>query len=79
MVQLIVFLPLIAAIVAGLGGRWIGNSAAKFITTAALFVGAAREFDQTGAVAGAGLLLLLVPGVDELLADAVLAGAGTST
>ena len=39
-VLLIVFLPLIAAIVAGLGGRWIGNTAAKVITTGALFVGA---------------------------------------
>jgi NADH-quinone oxidoreductase subunit L len=36
----IVFLPLIAAIVAGLGGRWIGATAAKVITTGALFVGA---------------------------------------
>jgi NADH-quinone oxidoreductase subunit L len=44
MVQLIVFLPLIAAIVAGLGGRWIGNFAAKFITTAALFAGAALSW-----------------------------------
>ena len=33
-VLLIVFLPLIAAIVAGLGGRWIGRTAAKAITTA---------------------------------------------
>ncbi|MES2001849.1 MAG: NADH-quinone oxidoreductase subunit L [Pseudomonadota bacterium] len=37
---LIVFLPLIAAIVAGLGGRWIGNTAAKILTTGALFIGA---------------------------------------
>ncbi len=44
MVQLIVFLPLIAAIVAGLGGRWIGNFAAKLITTAALFIGAALSW-----------------------------------
>jgi len=38
-VQLIVFLPLVAAIVAGLGGRWIGNLAAKLVTTGALFAG----------------------------------------
>ncbi len=38
MIQLIVFLPLLAAIVAGLGNRMIGNFAAKLITTAALFV-----------------------------------------
>ncbi len=38
MVQAIVFLPLLAAIVAGLGNRMIGNFAAKLITTGALFV-----------------------------------------
>jgi NADH-quinone oxidoreductase subunit L len=37
-VQLIVFLPLVAAIVAGLGNRMIGNFAAKAVTTGALFV-----------------------------------------
>src|SRR5579872_5923050 len=37
---LIVFLPLIAAIVAGLFGRWIGKTAAKAVTTGALFIGA---------------------------------------
>ncbi len=36
----IVFLPLVAAIVAGLGGPWIGKTAAKAITTGALFIGA---------------------------------------
>ena len=44
MIQAIVFLPLIAAIVAGLGGRWIGAFAAKLITTAALFIGAALSW-----------------------------------
>ena len=38
MVQLIVFLPLLAAIVAGLGNRAIGNTAAKLVTTGALFL-----------------------------------------
>ena len=38
--QLIVFLPLLAAIIAGLGGRWIGKTAAKVVTTGALFIGA---------------------------------------
>jgi NADH-quinone oxidoreductase subunit L len=38
--QLIVFLPLLAALVAGLGGPWIGKTAAKAVTTGALFVGA---------------------------------------
>src|SRR5689334_13445613 len=36
----IVFLPLLAAIVAGLFGRWIGATAAKTVTTASLFIGA---------------------------------------
>ena len=36
----IVFLPLLAAIVAGLGGRWIGKTAAKAVTTGALIIGA---------------------------------------
>src|SRR5689334_7344810 len=39
-VLFIVFLPLIAAIVAGLFGRWIGRVPAKVITTASLFIGA---------------------------------------
>src|ERR1041384_40451 len=38
--ELIVFLPLLAAIVAGLFGRWIGKTAAKVVTTGALFIGA---------------------------------------
>ncbi len=38
MIQLIVFLPLLAALVAGLGGRMIGNSAAKIVTTGALLI-----------------------------------------
>jgi NADH-quinone oxidoreductase subunit L len=44
MIQLIVFLPLVAAIVAGLGNRAIGNTAAKLITTGALFVSAALSW-----------------------------------
>ena len=36
----IVFLPLVAAIVAGLFGRWIGKTAAKVVTTGSLFIGA---------------------------------------
>jgi NADH-quinone oxidoreductase subunit L len=36
-IQLIVFLPLLAAVVAGLGNRLIGNTPAKLITTGALF------------------------------------------
>ena len=37
MIQLIVFLPLLAAIIAGFGNRAIGNVPAKIVTTAALF------------------------------------------
>jgi NADH-quinone oxidoreductase subunit L len=36
----IVFLPLVASIIAGLFGRWIGKTAAKVVTTGALFIGA---------------------------------------
>jgi NADH-quinone oxidoreductase subunit L len=43
-VLLIVFLPLLAAIIAGLGGRWIGATAAKALTTGSLFVGAALSW-----------------------------------
>ncbi|HWH16811.1 MAG TPA: NADH-quinone oxidoreductase subunit L [Allosphingosinicella sp.] len=43
-VTLIVFLPLLAAIVAGLGNRAIGNFVAKLITTGALFVSAALSW-----------------------------------
>jgi NADH-quinone oxidoreductase subunit L len=39
-IHAIVFLPLIAAIVAGLGGPWIGKTAAKVVTTGALMIGA---------------------------------------
>ncbi|WP_156255997.1 NADH-quinone oxidoreductase subunit L [Sandarakinorhabdus oryzae] len=41
MIQLLVFLPLLTALVAGLGGRAIGHTAAKAITTGGLFVSAA--------------------------------------
>jgi NADH-quinone oxidoreductase subunit L len=43
-IQAIVFLPLIAAIVAGLGNRMLGNLAAKLITTGALFVSMALSW-----------------------------------
>jgi NADH-quinone oxidoreductase subunit L len=36
----IVFLPLLAALIAGLGGPWIGKTAAKVMTTGSLFIGA---------------------------------------
>ncbi len=43
-ITLIVFLPLLAAIVAGLGNRMIGNFAAKCVTTAALFLSCALSW-----------------------------------
>ena len=39
-----VFLPLLAAIIAGLGGRVIGKVPAKVVTTGALFVSAALSW-----------------------------------
>ena len=44
MIQLIVFLPLLAAIVAGLGNRMIGNVPAKLVTTGALIVSCALSW-----------------------------------
>jgi NADH-quinone oxidoreductase subunit L len=44
MIQAIVFLPLLAAIVAGLGNRALGNTVAKAITTGALFVACALSW-----------------------------------
>ncbi len=43
-IKLIVFLPLLAAIIAGLGNRMIGNFAAKIVTTAALFASCALSW-----------------------------------
>ncbi|MBO9378468.1 NADH-quinone oxidoreductase subunit L [Sphingomonas histidinilytica] len=44
MITAIVFLPLLAAIVAGLGSRMIGNVAAKTVTTGALFASCALSW-----------------------------------
>ncbi|MEQ8412606.1 MAG: NADH-quinone oxidoreductase subunit L [Erythrobacter sp.] len=43
-IHIIVFLPLLAAIVAGLGNRGLGDFAAKTVTTGALFVSAALSW-----------------------------------
>ncbi|MEK6638570.1 MAG: NADH-quinone oxidoreductase subunit L, partial [Pseudomonadota bacterium] len=43
-ITLIVFLPLLAAIVAGFGNRMIGNTAAKIVTTGALFTSCALSW-----------------------------------
>ncbi len=44
MIQIIVFLPLLAAIVAGLSNRAIGNVPAKLLTTGALFISCALSW-----------------------------------
>jgi NADH-quinone oxidoreductase subunit L len=44
MYQAIVFLPLIAAIIAGLGGRWIGVKPAMAVTTGAVMASAALSW-----------------------------------
>ena len=43
-IHIIVFLPLLAAIVAGLGNRMLGNTLAKSVTTGALFVSCALSW-----------------------------------
>ena len=57
MIQALVFLPLLAALIAGLAGRVIGTVAAKVVTTGALFVSAALSwaiFLEIGMGGGAG-------------------------
>jgi NADH-quinone oxidoreductase subunit L len=62
-VLLIVFLPLLAAIIAGLGGRIIGKTASKVVTTGALMIGALLSwpifFTYLGGNAGAEVVPVL--------------------
>ena len=44
MILLIVFLPLLAAVIAGLGNRLLGNTVAKVLTTGALFASCALSW-----------------------------------
>ncbi len=44
MIQLVVFLPLLAFLIAGIGNRAIGNVAAKSVTTGALFISCALSW-----------------------------------
>lgn len=54
MIQAIVFLPLLAFLVAGIGNRAIGNFAAKAVTTGALFISCALSWVVfTGLIGGA--------------------------
>jgi NADH-quinone oxidoreductase subunit L len=57
----IVFLPLIAAIIAGLGGRWIGKTASKVVTTGALFIGAFLSWPIFFSYIGSGAQPTVVP------------------
>jgi NADH-quinone oxidoreductase subunit L len=44
LIQILVFLPLLCSAIAGLGNRFIGNFAAKLVTTAGLFVSCAAAW-----------------------------------
>jgi len=57
----IVFLPLIAALIAGLGGRWIGKTASKLVTTGALFAGVALSWPLFIGWLGGGAEAEVVP------------------
>ncbi len=63
-IKLIVFLPLLAAIVAGFGNRMLGNFAAKLITTGALFVSAALSWPIFIAFLGGHAESQVVPVLD---------------
>ncbi|WP_439546021.1 NADH-quinone oxidoreductase subunit L [Sandarakinorhabdus sp.] len=64
MIQLLVFLPLLTALVAGLGGRAIGHTAAKAITTGGLFVSAALAWVIFGGFWLDGAAAYTVPVLD---------------
>jgi NADH-quinone oxidoreductase subunit L len=60
-ILLIVFLPLLAAIVAGLGNRALGNVPTKVITTGALFVSAALSWPVFFSYLGGSAAPVVVP------------------
>ncbi|QDP20311.1 NADH-quinone oxidoreductase subunit L [Sphingomonas xanthus] len=60
-ILLIVFLPLLAAIVAGLGGRLLGNMLSKLITTGTLFIAAALSWPVFLSYLGGGAEAQVVP------------------
>ena len=64
MITILVFLPLLTALVAGLGGRSIGHTAAKAITTGGLFVSAALAWVVFGAFWLDGAAAYTVPVLD---------------
>ncbi len=63
MIQTIVFLPLLAFLVAGIGNRAIGNTAAKVVTTGALFVSCALSWVVFTALIGGA------PATDVVVAE----------
>ena len=63
-VLLIVFLPLIAALIAGLGGRIIGKTASKVVTTGALIVGALLSWPIFFSYLGGSAETQLIPVLD---------------
>ena len=68
MIQLLVFLPLVAALVAGLGNRLLGDTLAKLVTTAALFVSAGLAwvvFARTGLGHAAAYTLPVLDWIDS--------------
>jgi len=62
--ELIVFLPLLAAIVAGLGGPWIGKTASKVVTTGALMIGAVLSWPIFFQYIGGSVQPTVVPVLD---------------
>ena len=64
MIVALVFLPLLAAIIAGLGGRIIGNMAAKVLTTGALFASCALAWPIFMGFLGGTSVAHVVPVLD---------------
>ncbi len=74
MMLAIVFLPLLAAIVAGLGGRVIGKLPAKLITTGALFISAALSWPIFLGYLGGSYGASVVPVLDWIQSGALQVG-----
>jgi NADH-quinone oxidoreductase subunit L len=73
-IKLIVFLPLLAAIVAGLGNRMLGNTVAKSITTGALFLSCALSWPIFIAFLGGHAEAHVVPVLDFIKSGDLQAG-----
>jgi len=69
MIQLIVFLPLLAALVAGLGNRMIGNTVAKAVTTGALFVSCGLSWPVFLGFLGGDAEAMVVPVLSWIRSD----------